>query len=178
MEIEGCSPLKCMPLFQAMVDACGDVDAGALGGGTHHSRRFYLRYYGDEVLWPDQNKSPVELLSCLQICEKTSGNIKIKEADLLTTALLSIFRYSSSILQCAVCPLLLLLHISASDHVPLSQLLVARSPPVFHIWPSAGPDCSVSLAFFVKASIAKRSVWALVRACLLLLSSSLSSTSQ
>ncbi|XP_041118603.1 uncharacterized protein LOC121322555 [Polyodon spathula] len=57
-------PLPCMPLLQAMEDACGEVDVGAFGGWIRHSRRFFPRCLArdniacdvDGVLWPDQNR--------------------------------------------------------------------------------------------------------------------------
>ncbi|XP_041102761.1 uncharacterized protein LOC121314041 [Polyodon spathula] len=63
-KVHDCHPLPCMPLLQAMEDACGEVDVEAFGGWIRHSRRFFPRCLArdniacdvDEVLWPDQNR--------------------------------------------------------------------------------------------------------------------------
>ncbi len=58
------NPQTCIPLLQAMEDACGDIAADAFHGWNRHARGYFPRCLAreniawdvDEVLWPDRNR--------------------------------------------------------------------------------------------------------------------------
>ena len=58
------NPQKCLPLLQAMEEACGDIAADAFHGWIRHARQYFpcclarenIAYDVDEVLWPDRHR--------------------------------------------------------------------------------------------------------------------------
>ena len=57
-------PHACMPLLQAMEQACGDIDLGSIHGWIRHTRQYFPQSLAgeniacdvDEILWPDPNR--------------------------------------------------------------------------------------------------------------------------